>query len=148
MRAFLSLALLFVVPVFASADPLVVTVTDKDKDGKKMEKNRRTITIHMIYSADREKRLIQFLKNQELLEKQPWLEWQKTKRKDNDVVTYQVTTDINPGWLTFRMIRDTEVEKAFVVDGHASLAGMQALSGDNFQLYFLGNPHIYGPKKY
>ena len=147
MRLFLSLVLLLVVPIAASADVLFVTVTDKDKDGHKYEKNLRKMTIHMVYSPDRERRLIEFLKTQDLLERQPWLEWRKTKREDDDIVTYHVMTHVDPGFFLLRMLRDSAVDKAFDVDGRASLAAMQALSGDNYQLYSLGSPIIYGPQK-
>lgn len=147
MRTLLSLVLLFAGPAIAFADPLVMTVTNLDEKGKKYEKNLRRMTIQMVHSADLERRLINFLKTHDLFEPQPWRQWQAADRKDGDIVTYTVFLNVTPGFATFRMVTDTAAQKVFVVDGLASIAGMQVLSGDDFQLYTLGREIVFGPRK-
>ena len=146
MRSVLSLVLLFAVSAFAFADPLVVTVTDRDEDGNKMPKNLRKLTIVMEHTADREQRLIEFLKTQELVDRQVWRQW-TAKRKDGDIVNYTVYVDVNPGFVKFRMVTDTDVQKVYIVDGHASFAAMRALAGERFQLYTLGDEIVFGRRK-
>lgn len=143
MRPLLASLVVVLLATAASADPLLITCTNRDEDGKKFEKSIHKLTIVMSHTADRERRLIRFLQTQELLENEPWRAWKKDDRKDGDVVNYTVYVTVTPNFVTFRMESDTETEKVFLVDGHASFAGMQALSGDDFRLKSLGDRITY-----
>lgn len=145
MRTLLTTVFVFALAGGASADPLIITVSDRDADGVKFERNNHRMTVHMIHSPDRERRLIEFLKIQDLLESRPWRLWNQD-RKEGDAVVYSIFVTGNPGYRSLRLIVDAEDEKVFEADGLASFNGMQALAGEQFQLKSLSPRIQYVPR--
>jgi len=143
MRIILACGFWLVWSAAVGADPLTIKVSDRDVEGEKLVKTVRRLTIQIMHDADRERRLIEFLKTQDLREPQPWLRWNQAKRKDGEVVTYTVFVNVTPGFASFRVIDDSDASKSFVVEGQASLVGMQAFAGPDFRLKSLGDPIVY-----
>ncbi|MEI7685610.1 MAG: hypothetical protein WCL32_11335 [Planctomycetota bacterium] len=143
MRIILACGLWLMWSAAVWADPLTIKVSDRDIEGEKLVKTVRRLTIQIVHDADRERRLIEFLKTQDLREPQPWLRWNQSKRKDGEVVTYTVFVNVTPGFESFRVIEDSDEVKSFSVVGQASLVSMQAFAGPDFRLKSLGEPILY-----
>lgn len=146
MRSTLATVLILALSSSAFADVVIIAVNRTDEDGKTLPGTQYRLSIVMVYHPDRERRLIEMLKTQQLLEARPWGQWDLNERKEGEIVKYTVYVGATPGFRVFRMVTDTDVEKVYIVEGHASLAAMQAMSGDNFQIKSLGDRILYGPR--